>query len=190
MTVTSISGASSPFPPQGAPPRTPPAMTASASLLGMSADDLRAAQRSGTTLADLAAQKGVSKDDLVKSVAADLAANKPEGAPELSRAQLTEMATNIAEGRRPQGPPPPPPPPPGGGFGSSAGDGDERVQTNVGSLAEALGTDADTLLDKLRSGADLASLLRGATAAAAAGYGASATSAATVTGGLAVDRYA
>lgn len=187
MTVTSISGASSPFPPQGAPPRTPPAMTASASLLGMSADDLRAAQRSGTTLADLAAQKGVSKDDLVKSVAADLAANKPEGAPELSRAQLTEMATNIAEGRRPQGPPPPPP---GGGFGSSAGDGDERVQTNVGSLAEALGTDADTLLDKLRSGADLASLLRGATAAAAAGYGASATSAATVTGGLAVDRYA
>jgi hypothetical protein len=48
----------------------------------------------------------------------------------------------------------------------------------------------NTLLEKLRSGADLASLLRGATGSTAAGYGASATAAATVTGGLALDRYA
>ena len=50
MTGTSSSKASAPFPPQGAPPRTPPAMTASASLLGMSADDLRQAQCAGTTV--------------------------------------------------------------------------------------------------------------------------------------------
>jgi hypothetical protein len=56
---------------------------------------------------------------------------------------------------------------------------------NVGSLAEALGTDADTLLDKLRSGVGLVSRLRGATGTTAAGYGASATSAATVTDGAA-----
>jgi hypothetical protein len=81
------------------------------------------------------------------------------------------MATNIAEGKRPQGPHGPPPPP---------RDGD-RAQANVSSLAQALGTDADTLLEKLQSGEDLTTLLR-----AASGYGSSAT----VNGGLAVDRYA
>jgi hypothetical protein len=174
MTVNPLSSASVGFDPQSRPPRTPPAMTGTATLLGMSADDLRQAQRSGTTLADLATQKGVAKDDLVKSVAADLKANKPDGAPELSETQLTEMATNVAEGKRPQGPHGPPPPRGGGGDG-------DRAQANVSSLAEALGTDADTLLQKLQSGDDLTTLLRGAT-----GYGSSLT----VDGGLAVDRYA
>jgi hypothetical protein len=176
MTVNPLASASVGFDPQSRPPRTPPAMTGTATLLGMSADDLRQAQRSGTTLADLATQKGVSKDDLVKSVAADLTANKPDGAPELSATQLTEMATNVAEGKRPQGPHGPPPPRGGGGDA----DGD-RAQANVSSLAEALGTDADSLLQKLQSGDDLTTLLRGAT-----GYGSSLT----VDGGLAVDRYA
>jgi hypothetical protein len=173
MTVNRLSSASVGFDPQSRPPRTPPAMAGTATLLGLSADELRQAQRSGTTLADVAAQKGVSKDDLVKSVAADLKANKPDGAPELSEAQLTEMATNVAEGKRPQGPHGPPPP-------RGGGDGD-RAQANVSSLAEALGTDADSLLQKLQSGDDLTTLLRGAT-----GYGSSLT----VDGGLAVDRYA
>jgi len=161
-------------------------MTGTATLLGMSADDLRKAQRSGTTLADLAAQKGVSTDDLVTTVAADMKANKPEGAPELSEAQLTEMATNIAEGKRRQGPPPPV-----GGVvaGADDSDGQARVSMNLSTLAEALGTDADTLVQRLTSGEDLESLLRGATGTSAA-YGSSATSAAAVTGGLAVDRYA
>ncbi len=88
---------------QQAPPPPPP-MTNTAKLLGMSTDELRQAQASGTTLTDLATQKGISKDDLVKSVAADLKANKPDGAPELSDVQLTEMATNIAEGKRPERP--------------------------------------------------------------------------------------
>jgi hypothetical protein len=173
MNVTSISTAGVTLRQQDRPHRTQPEMTNTAQLLGMSADDLRDAQRSGTTLSDLATQKGVSKDDLVKSLATDLKANKPEGAPELSEAQLTEMATNIADGKRPQGPQGPPPPP--------RGDDGDRAQANVSSLAEALGTDADTLLRKLQSGEDLTTLLRGAT-----GYGSSAT----VTGGLAVDRYA
>jgi hypothetical protein len=176
MTVNAISAAGVSFDPQTRPShRTPPAMTNTADLLGMSADELRDAQRSGTTLADLATQKGVSKDDLVKSLATDLEANKPEGAPELSETQLAEMATNIAEGKRPQGPPPAPP---GAGNGN---DGD-RAQQNVASLAEALGADADTLLRRQQSGADLTSLLRGAT-----GYGARSES---LTSGLAIDRYA
>jgi uncharacterized protein YidB (DUF937 family) len=172
MNVSSVSTAGVTLQPQDRSHRTPPEMTNTAQLLGMSADELRDAQRSGTTLADLATQKGVSKDDLVKSLASDLKANKPEGAPELSEAQMTEMATNIAEGKRPQGPQGPPP---GGGSG------DDRAQANVASLAEALGTDADTLLQKLQSGEDLTTLLRGAT-----GYGSSAT----VSGGLSIDRYA
>src|SRR4051812_18725821 len=155
MNVSSVSTAGVTLQPQDRSHRTPPEMTNTAQLLGMSADELRDAQRSGTTLADLATQKGVSKDDLVKSLASDLKANKPEGAPELSEAQMTEMATNIAEGKRrqdPQGPPP------GGG---SRGSGGDRAQANVASLAEALGTDADTLLQKLQSGEDLTTLLRG-----------------------------
>jgi uncharacterized protein YidB (DUF937 family) len=175
MNVSSVSTTGVTVQPQDRAHRTPPEMTNTAQLLGMSADELRDAQRSGTTLADLATQKGVSKDDLVKSLASDLKANKPEGAPELSEAQMTEMATNIAEGKRPQGPQGPPP---GGGSGGSGGD---RAQANVASLAEALGTDADTLLQKLQSGEDLTTLLRGAT-----GYGSSAT----VSGGLSIDRYA
>jgi hypothetical protein len=186
MSVNPVAGASGAAELQRRPPRTPPPMTNTAQLLGVSADELREAQRSGTTLADLATQKGVSKDDLVKSVASDLKANKPEGAPELSEAQMTEMATNIAEGKRPQGGHGGPPPAPPAGDGGSD---DERVQANVASLAEALGTDADSLLDKLRSGADLATLLRGATGNAA-GYDSSATASAAVSGGLAIDRYA
>src|SRR4051812_18908786 len=183
MTINSISSASAQLQTQGPPPpRTPPAMTGTAKLLGLSTDELQQAQRTGTTLEALAMQKGVSKDDLVKSVAADMKANKPEGAPELSETQLTEMATNIAEGRRPQGPPPGPPPG-GSGSGSGSGDGGARVQANVSSFAQALGTDADSLLERLRSGADLASLLGGASTTAAA-YGSSATSAsAFVSGG-------
>jgi hypothetical protein len=184
MTVNPLSSASVGFDPQSRPPRTPPAMTGTATLLGMSAaDELRQAQRSGTTLADLATQKGIAKDDLVKSVAADLKANKPDGAPELSETQLTEMATNVAEGRRPQGPHGPPPPRDGDG------DGDQRVQANVASLAQALGTDPESLIEKLRSGEGLASLFDTASGSGA-GYGSSAGSAAAVTGGLAIDRYA
>jgi hypothetical protein len=181
MTIDSITTTGVAFGAQSRPHRTPPEMTNTAKLLGVSAEELRDAQRSGTTLSDLATQKGVAKDDLVKSLATDLKANKPEGAPELSEAQLTEMATNIAAGKRPQGPPPGGP----GRGGPPDGDGD-RAQANVSSLAEALGTDAGTLLGKLRSGEDLTTLLRGAT-----GYGSSSSSAtASLTNGLAIDRYA
>jgi hypothetical protein len=61
MTVTSLSstttGAAPPPHPHGGPPRTPPPMTGTAQLLGVSADELEQARRSGTTLSDLAAQK-------------------------------------------------------------------------------------------------------------------------------------
>jgi hypothetical protein len=159
----------------------PPPMDQTASLLGMSTDDLQKAQKSGTTLTELAAQKGISKDDLVASIAKDMQADKPEGAPELSATQMTEMATNIADGVRPTGPPPGAPPQ----GGPSSGDGD-RASQNLSSLASALGTDADTLLSRLQSGDDLSSWLSSLTSAT--GYGSSAAS--TVSGGVALDTYA
>src|SRR5207244_1332127 len=118
-------------------------------------------QQSGTTLTQLAAQKGVAKDELVASIAADLKANAPQDAPALSATQLTTFATSIADGTRP-----------------------DRAQANLSSLAAALGTDASTLLERLRSGEDLSSVLAGG----ASGYGSSL--AASDLRGLAVDRYA
>lgn len=170
MSVSAITGSSAVAlhgPPRGRP--EPPPMTNTAGLLGMSADELRDAQKSGTTLTDLAAQKGVSKDDLVTSIASDLKVSKPDGAPELSDDQLTEMATNIADGKRPQGPPPP-----------RAQQSGEHAQVNLESLADKLGMSTDELLDQLVSGTPVG-------AAASSGYG---SSSASTGGGVIVDQYA
>jgi uncharacterized protein YidB (DUF937 family) len=125
-------------------------MTNTADLLGISTDELEQARRSGKTLSDLASEKGVSKDDLVKSISQDLKANKPDGAAELSDTQLTEMATNIADGKRPQGPPP-----------GRRAHGEDRSQSNIASLADELGVKQSDLLDALNSdGFDVSSLLK------------------------------
>jgi hypothetical protein len=88
----------------GSGPRpAPPSLDATAKLLGMSTDELDQARASGTTLADLAAGKGVSKDALVASIAADLKANLPQGAAAPSDARLTQLATGIAEGKHTHG---------------------------------------------------------------------------------------
>jgi hypothetical protein len=150
MSVNAIAGSSVQFDPSVHHRRhQPPPMTNTADLLGVSADDLEQARRSGKTLSDLAAEKGVSKDDLVNSISQDLKANKPDGAPELSATQLTAMATNIADGKRPQGPPP-----------GGRPDGD-RSKSNLDSLAGELGIDSSTLLDALNSdGFDVSALLK------------------------------
>jgi hypothetical protein len=160
----------------------PPPMDNTAALLGMSTDDLQKAQKSGTSLTDLAAQKGISKDDLVASITKDMTANKPEGAPELSATQMTEMATNIADGVRPSGPPPGGMPPQQGGSSSDS----DRANQNLSELASSLGTDTDTLLSKLQSGDDISSWL--SSLKSATGYGSSTTS--TVSGGVTLDTYA
>ena len=163
MTISAIgSGSVQAF----APPRPrhePPPMSNTAELLGMTADELQQAQRSGTTLNDLATQRGVSADDLIRSITADLKANKPDGAPDPSDDQLADMASHIASGQRPSGPPPA-----------------DRAQGNLQDLANMLGVDVDTLLD-----GDLQGLLR---QTSATGYGS--TVGGSLSGGLSVDRYA
>jgi hypothetical protein len=51
-------------------------MSSTSQLLGMSEQDLRTSLRSGQSLSDLAAQKGVSKDDLVSTVSAAISSSQ------------------------------------------------------------------------------------------------------------------
>jgi uncharacterized protein YidB (DUF937 family) len=172
MSVSSVDGSSAQFDPSVHRRHKPLEMTNTAKLLGMSTDDLEQARKSGETLTDLAADKGVSKDDLLASISEDLKANKPDGAPDLTDGQLTKMATSIADGKRPHR----------GAHGPRGGDADgDRSQSNVDSLAKELGINSSTLLDALNGdGFDVSSLL------GQSGYGLDASAAS----GLAVDRYA
>jgi hypothetical protein len=62
------SGAESAFGLQGMQRPHPPSFSNTASLLGLSSSDLGTQLQSGSTLADIARQKGVSSSDLVASV--------------------------------------------------------------------------------------------------------------------------
>ena len=141
----------------------------------MSTTELRAAQQSGSTLADLATSKGVSRDDLLKSIAADVKAGRPQGASPLSDDQLTKIAGAIADGKRPSGV--------GGahahhhhqGGGTKSvasdpdGDGDvdgagattdtDTQTSGLNELASALGIDPAKLLARIQSTSGLSSLL-------------------------------
>lgn len=146
---------------RGGPPPMP-AMEGVATLFGMSTDELSTQLSNGSTLFDIAEDKGVSRDDLISTMVADMKAHKPEDAPELSEAQLTEMATSIASGEA-HGP--------GGGPCQLRGLGETGVNLAKGlsNLSDQLGLDLDELLEQLANGTSLADLLERADA-----YGASA----------------
>ena len=132
-------------------PSGPPALTNTAQLLGLSTSDLTNALRGGTTLSQLAGQKGVSSSDLLASVEQDLQANAPAGAPSISSDQLQQFATDLINGTRHghhyQG-----------SFDGkgSAPDGGPPL-TNTASL---LGLSSDDLSSSLHSGTSLADLAR------------------------------
>lgn len=206
MSMSPVSGTHALYPQPNPVWQMPPPMSNTAQLLGLSTDELQKDQQSGTTLADLASQKGISKDDLVKSITADLKANAPQGAPALSDAQLTQMATSIADGKRPHG----------GGHHhhhhvAATSDSGDSSQNNLSSLASVLGIDPNTLVDQLSSGQSLSSLLSQSNAsqssadqssgsqsgsasgsASTAGYDSTGSSsfAGLVDGGIAVDQHA
>ena len=79
-----------------------------AKQLGVSTSDLETARKNGQSLSDFAADKGISRDDLLAAIKADIKANKPDGAPDLSDDQLTAMASRMVDatpGRRPDAAP-------------------------------------------------------------------------------------
>jgi hypothetical protein len=145
MSIDAIGGLGGPPPMMGGGPR--PDMTKTmqptAKLLGISTDELKQDLESGTTLSQLADEKGVSRSDLLASIKQGLKDGAPSGVQAPDDATLDEIAGNIADGKRPQGPPPPPPP--------SSQDGSQRVQQSISSLADALGVDPDQLLTQLNS---------------------------------------
>jgi hypothetical protein len=125
------------------------AMAPTAELLGMTTDDLKTSLQSGSTLADLASQKGVSSTDLINSIEEGMKAAAPEGAKAPAQTQLDQMANNIANGKRPGG----------GGHGHHHhGGGGQRAADNVSTLADTLGVSGDDILDQLHSPDGLDSL--------------------------------
>jgi len=129
------------------------------SLLGMSADDIAAQVGQGKSLDDIASSKGVSHADLISAI--------QQGMPGLqaSGADGSAIAERIAERK---GLPHPhhhhggPPPSGASGDGSASGVLTGTVtqvqQTMLDKLSSLLGTDSSSLLDQLKSGANLSDL--------------------------------
>ena len=127
------------------PPGAGRGLAKTAQLLGLDAKDLRTQLDEGKTLAQVAEQQGVSRDDLIASIKEGLAAGAPAGVSTPADVDLDTIAANIADGKRP-GPPP------------SAGEARCNPEQAVASLAEVMGVDVNELLKQLRSG-DHGSLL-------------------------------
>ena len=104
MSISPISGSSAlDYTTQTTSRPTPPSLSDTASLLGISTDTLSCDLQSGDTLSSLASTAGVSSSDLLSSVEQDMSANAPSGAPTLSSDQLTQMATDFIDGVQPGG---------------------------------------------------------------------------------------
>lgn len=140
--------------------RVPGHISAAAEALGMSTSDVTDALKSGSSLADLAQQQGVSEDDLVSALVED--------APDelKSSSDVTEMVTKLVEQKGMGGPGgaggpggPPPGPPPGESTGVLGSSITSSQQDTLDSLADLLDTDTDSLVQSLQSGTSLSDLL-------------------------------
>jgi hypothetical protein len=120
MTINSISSVGAAQAVSGNRPPPPPDSNGPyetvSSLLDMSADDTASAVRSGTSLTDLAASKGVSQEDLIAALKAG-APEELQGTAQLDSI-VTDIATRTGSSVGPGGPPPPGPPPSGCSAGT------------------------------------------------------------------------
>lgn len=132
------------------PPRPDPQklLAPAAELLSMSVDELQAAKQSGTSLESIAADRGISRDDLLDALKEGIIAAKPEGAPSIEgTARLDRLAESIAAGSGPgRGDRPPPPPPPA-----------SSTETNgqLDALASLLDMSTEDLVESLLDGTSL-----------------------------------
>jgi uncharacterized protein YidB (DUF937 family) len=122
-------------------------LSAVADKLKMSTDDLKKDLASGKSLTDIASAAGVSKDDLVSTIASTLPSTGPDGSP----IDTTSMATRIADSTR-QAPPPPP-------SGTGSGQDDSDLGKGIDTLASALGISSNDLLQRLTDGSGISDLL-------------------------------
>lgn len=136
------------------------AMQPAADLLGTDVASLQEQLKGGSTLREIAADKGIDRQALLDAIGQGLRDAKPAEAPEPPEG-FAEIAEHIADGTRPQGAPPGRPPG-GSGDGTSS-------QDRLSTLAELLGTDEASLLEQLKSGLGGLEDLLGSTATGAYG---------------------
>jgi uncharacterized protein YidB (DUF937 family) len=120
-------------------------LSAVADKLGISTGDLKKQLQSGQSLTDIAAAKGLDKDDLVSTIASTLPSAGPDGA----QLDTTAMATRIAD-RTHQTPPSSRP---------SSSDGESELGKGLDALSSALGINTDELLQRLTDGTGISDLL-------------------------------
>jgi hypothetical protein len=144
MNVSSLTGTTAPRPmgpPPGPPPAGGPAKTlqAVADRLGLDPEELKKALDGGSTKSSLAAESGITQEDLIATIAATLPAQGPDGV----ATDVTSMATGIANGARPaRGPKP-----------------DVDLAQGIQALSSALGISGPDLLDRLTNGTGISDLL-------------------------------
>lgn len=101
--------------PGGRHGRGGPGLDAAAEALGVSADELRTALQDGSTIAEVAASKGVDVQVVIDAIVADMSAHVDEHLADgditqeqadARKADAVERATAMVNGERPDGPPP------------------------------------------------------------------------------------
>lgn len=165
VTLNSIGSSSSPAAATSAATRRPgppdgeSPFDAVSSVLGMSSEDIASAVSSGTSLMDLASEKGVSSDDLLSAL--------KDGAPDdlKDSAIIDQVVARIANQKGPGGPGgpgghagPPPGPPPAGGV-LAGGQLTAGQQSTLDTLSNLLDMSSDELTSSLRGGTSLTDLL-------------------------------
>lgn len=92
MSVSSVSGSTA----AAASTNRPDPMADVAKLLNMSPSDLRDALKSGSSLSDVAAKQGVSRDDLLQQIQTDLQ-NRPAQPGQSGTASTTDVSAEAAK---------------------------------------------------------------------------------------------
>lgn len=131
--------------------KVPAYVVTAAASLGMTTDEVMEALAAGSSLAELAEEQGVSRDDLVATLVADAPAEVA------ASGGVEAMVSTLVDQTGLGGPGGGMPPPRSSGIlGESL---TSTQQDTVDALAELLETDSTTLLDSLRHGTSLAELL-------------------------------
>ncbi|QTE29263.1 hypothetical protein [Pengzhenrongella sicca] len=135
-------------------PEAPGHISAAAEVLGLSTDEITEALAGGSSLADLAQEQGVSRDDLISALVADAPADMQ--ALDNVEAMIGSMVDQTGLGGPGGGPPP---------ANSSGVLGDSMTATQqdtIDALSELIEVEPSELLAQLRSGTSLADLISGA----------------------------
>jgi lambda repressor-like predicted transcriptional regulator len=117
-----------------------------AKLLGMSVSDLKSKLESGSSLSDVAKQRGVSQDQLLQTIQSSLKAQDPNAI----ASSLNVAAQRIAGHHGHHGH--------HGGGSTTPAAADTSSTTTLNSLASALGMNSSDLVSELKAGTPLSDI--------------------------------